>query len=208
MVRRNRSNVLVVNNRASEKKVLNMMRSKRIDTGFTLIELVIVLAVLGALAAVAIPRIGNVANQATVNGTATAISSAINNVRAQGRLAENAGGCRSTDYSFAHEGGGEIGEVCMKGEMGGPPVGTVRLGASNTRSDQLWGLFIEYSGDSITKTDNPEGGGWVAASACGGSGESFIYCWDYHASADNRVARIRYNNDGNAGIEIIPDEDL
>ena len=183
-----------------------MMRSKRIDTGFTLIELVIVLAVLGALAAIAIPKIGNVANQATVNGTATAISSAINNVRARGRLAENAGGCEGTDYSFIHKGGGQTGQVCMKDEMGGPPIGTNDLGGGGRHSDALWKLFIEYSGDSITETDNPEGRGWAAATACGP--ESYTYCWDYYASADNRVARIRYNNDGNAGIEIIPDEDV
>lgn len=94
----------------------------------------------------------------------------------------------------------------MKGGMGGPPVNVAGGGWGSRRSDRLWKLFLEYSGDSITGTDNPEGGGWVAATACGS--DSFIYCWDYYASADNRVARIRYNNGGNAGIEVIASENI
>ena len=47
--------------------------------GFTIIELVIVLAVLGVLAAIAVPRLIGLQEEARLNGTATVISSEIMN---------------------------------------------------------------------------------------------------------------------------------
>lgn len=81
--------------------------AKASQGGFTLIELVIVLAVLGALAAIAVPQLTGLQQEADLNGTATVVSSELGNAFASDLANGNVDNNEGSGVNW-------VGETCIK----------------------------------------------------------------------------------------------
>lgn len=147
------------------------MRNNKLQQGFTMIELVVVIAILGILAAFVLPRLADLtddAHRANVQATRGALTSAVNLVQAQWVAKGKPGAV----VNLAGFGAGNV-DVSIDGW----PVGTgdsVTTAMTSARCVEIWqGLLVQQAPDvSAALADNP----------------------DYLASANGTVCTYTYQN--------------
>lgn len=162
------------------------------QTGFTIIELIVVIALLGILGAVALPRFINVtedAHRASVQGTAGALASAVALVRAQA-IVENT----TTGNTLAIDGTNIIVNAQRAPVNTNGAVITDGSGATAVTAAgcvNVWGAILQASAPSVATAVGSDYLATAAATTCS---------YAYQPDDNNGAARTISYNTANGNV--------